>query len=121
MSRMKKLEDKKQRLKKMYAEERLRPKSSRRRWKKVVAPSQRREMAYWAIAQRSAKIRLACQAFDISQTFYHYNAKLNAETAFDEFGKDFGCFFITPFFLSNNGVYKTRAINYERKRRYSLL
>ena len=47
--------------------------------KKVVAPSQRREMAQWAVAQRSATIDLACQAFGISQTCYRYQAKRNAE------------------------------------------
>src|SRR5471030_2120696 len=49
--------------------------------KKMVAPSQRREMAQWAVAQRSATIRLACQAFGISQTCYRYRAKLDAENA----------------------------------------
>lgn len=45
----------------------------------MVAPSQRREMAQWAVAQRSATIGLACQAFGISQTCYRYRAKLDAE------------------------------------------
>src|SRR5471032_553960 len=49
--------------------------------KKMVAPSQRREMAQWAVAQRSATIGLACQAFGISQTCYRYRAKLDAENA----------------------------------------
>lgn len=47
--------------------------------KKMVAPSQLREMAQWAVAQRSATIGLACQAFGISQTCYRYRAKLDAE------------------------------------------
>ena len=47
----------------------------------MVAPSQRREMAQWAVAQRSATIGLACQAFGISQTCYRYRAKLDAENA----------------------------------------
>jgi putative transposase len=37
-------------------------------------------MAQWAVAQRSATIGLACQAFGISQTCYRYRAKLDAET-----------------------------------------
>jgi putative transposase len=36
-------------------------------------------MAQWAVAQRSATIGLACQAFCISQTCYRYRAKLDAE------------------------------------------
>lgn len=38
-----------------------------------------REMAQWAVTERSATIGLACQAFGISQTRYRYRAKLNAE------------------------------------------
>jgi len=38
-------------------------------------------MAQWAVAQRSATIALACQAFGISQTCYRYRAKLDAENA----------------------------------------
>ena len=45
----------------------------------MVAPSQRREMAQWAVTERSAAIKLACQAFGISQTCYRYKAKLDAE------------------------------------------
>ena len=45
----------------------------------MVAPSQRREMAHWAVTERSATIKLACQAFGISQTCYRYKAKLDAE------------------------------------------
>jgi hypothetical protein len=45
----------------------------------VVAPSQRREVAQWAVAQRSATLGLACQGFGISQTCYRYKAKLDAE------------------------------------------
>lgn len=45
----------------------------------MVAPSHRQEMARWAVAQRSATIGLACQAFRISQTCYRYQGKLNTE------------------------------------------
>ncbi|MFC5481421.1 IS3 family transposase, partial [Massilia suwonensis] len=80
MARMKELEDENRRLKKMYAEERLKAEIVAEALnKKVVAPSQRREMAQWAVAQRSATIGLACQAFGISQTCYRYKAKLDAE------------------------------------------
>jgi putative transposase len=59
MARMKELEDENRRLKKMYAEERLKAEIvAEARTKKVVAPSQRREMAQWAVAQRSATINL---------------------------------------------------------------
>jgi putative transposase len=47
----------------------------------MVAPSQRREMAQRAVAQRSATIVLACQAFNISRTCYHYRAKHVAENS----------------------------------------
>ena len=36
-------------------------------------------MAHWAVTERSATIKLACQAFGISQTCYRYKAKLDAE------------------------------------------
>jgi len=45
----------------------------------VVALSQRREMVQWAVAERSATVAMACQAFCISQTCYRYQAKLDAE------------------------------------------
>ena len=40
-------------------------------------------MAQWAVAQRSATIRLACQVFGINQTCYRYRyrAKLDTENA----------------------------------------
>ena len=38
-------------------------------------------MAQWAVAQRSATIGIACQAFGISQTCYRYRAKLDVENA----------------------------------------
>jgi putative transposase len=45
----------------------------------VVAPSQRPEIAQWAVLERSATIKLVCEAFGISQTCYRYKAKLDAE------------------------------------------
>jgi putative transposase len=38
-------------------------------------------MAHWAVQQKSASIRLACQAFGISQTCYRYEAKLSSENS----------------------------------------
>jgi len=79
MARMKELEEENKRLKKMYAEERLKAISLPRRSQKSVAPSQRREMARWVIDQGRATISLACLVFGISQTCFHYEAKLNTE------------------------------------------
>ena len=36
----------------------------------MVRPSQRREMAEWAVRHRSASNALACRAFSISETYY---------------------------------------------------
>jgi putative transposase len=47
----------------------------------VVAPSRRREMAQWAVQQKSVSIPAACQAFGISQTCYRYQAKLSSENS----------------------------------------
>ena len=41
----------------------------------MVKPSRRREMAEHAVAQRGLSIRLACQAFQISQACYRYKAQ----------------------------------------------
>ena len=80
MARMKELEEENKRLKKMYAEERLKAEIvAEALAKKVVAPSQCREMARWVVDQGRATISLACLAFDISQTCFRYQAKLNAE------------------------------------------
>ena len=37
-------------------------------------------MAQRALAERLATVRLACQAFGISQTCYRYKVELDAET-----------------------------------------
>ena len=47
----------------------------------MVRPSSRREMAKQAVTQRSVSIRVACQAFAISETCYHYQPKLSDENA----------------------------------------
>ena len=45
----------------------------------MVRPSQRREMAEWAVRYRSASIALACRAFSISEICYRYEPKLSDE------------------------------------------
>lgn len=47
--------------------------------KKVVRPSRRREMAQRAVKDRGVSIRMACQAFRVSQTCYRYVAKTDVE------------------------------------------
>jgi putative transposase len=47
----------------------------------VVRPSQRREMARKIVKQRGLSIRLGCEIFGISQSCYHYQAKLTDENA----------------------------------------
>ena len=61
MARMKELEEENRRIKKMYVEERLKAEIvAEALTKKMVAPSQRREMAQWAVTDRSATVKLAC-------------------------------------------------------------
>jgi putative transposase len=45
----------------------------------MVRPSQRRKMAKISIVERGMPIKLACQAFSISGTYYCLEAKPNAE------------------------------------------
>jgi len=45
----------------------------------VVTPSQRREMAQQVVRDKGVSVRLACEAFAISQTCYRYQAKLSSE------------------------------------------
>jgi len=45
----------------------------------VVRPSHRREMAKRAVSERGACIRVACQAFAISESCFRYERKLDAE------------------------------------------
>ena len=49
----------------------------------MVRPSQRREMARWAVETRGASIRQACVDFMISQTCYRYTPTLSDENAVD--------------------------------------
>lgn len=47
----------------------------------MVKPSQRKEMAQQAVSHHGISIRLACLAFSISESCYHYSAKLKDENA----------------------------------------
>jgi len=49
--------------------------------KKMVRPSQRREMARWAVETRGASIRQACTDFAVSEACYRYQRKLADENA----------------------------------------
>ncbi|MFW2068089.1 IS3 family transposase [Acinetobacter indicus] len=82
MARLKELEAENTRLKKMYAEERLKAEIVQEAmFKKVVKPSCRRQMAQQAVALHAVSIRLACSAFGISETCYRYQAKLCDDNA----------------------------------------
>ncbi|ULG69568.1 IS3 family transposase [Marinobacterium sediminicola] len=82
MARLKELEDENRRLKKMYAEERLKAEIIQEApAKKVVKPSRRKEMAQTYVASRGVSIRLACAAFGISESCYRYQPKLSSENA----------------------------------------
>lgn len=45
----------------------------------MVKPSQRKEMAQQAVASKGVSIRLACNAFVVSEACYRYRAKLCSE------------------------------------------
>ena len=47
----------------------------------MVRPSSRKEMAKKAVEERGVSIRLACTAFNISETCYRYQPKLSGENA----------------------------------------
>lgn len=47
----------------------------------MVRPSQRREMAEWAVKTKGTSIRRACADFMISETCYRYERKLSAQNA----------------------------------------
>lgn len=47
----------------------------------MVRPSQRREMATWAVEARGATIRQACMDFSLSETAYRYRPKRSGEDA----------------------------------------
>lgn len=47
----------------------------------MVKPSRRKEMAQRAVAEKDCSIRFACLAFQVSETCYRYQPKLNSENA----------------------------------------
>ncbi|EFH2761920.1 IS3 family transposase, partial [Escherichia coli] len=82
MARLKELEAENARLKKMYAEERLKAEILKEAIeKKLVKPSRRRELAQKAVQNHSITIKFACGLFGLSETCYRYQAKLSDENA----------------------------------------
>ncbi|MBQ4835436.1 IS3 family transposase [Pseudoalteromonas luteoviolacea] len=80
MARMKELEEENRRLKKMYAEKRLKAEIIQEAMgKKVVKPLMRRTLAKEAFENKGVSISTACRAFGISQTCYRYQPVLNEE------------------------------------------
>ncbi|EFB4347029.1 IS3 family transposase [Escherichia coli] len=82
MARLKELEEENRRLKKMYAEERLKAEIIQEAMgKKVVKPSSRKQMAQEAVRSRNISVRFACQVFVVSESCYRYQPELNEENA----------------------------------------
>nr|WP_201279287.1 IS3 family transposase [Cedecea colo] len=82
MACLKEPEDENRRLKKMYAEERLKAEIIQEAMgKKVVTPSHRKQMAQDAVRSRSVSIRFACQLFVVSESCYRYQPQMNEENA----------------------------------------
>ena len=77
MSRLRELEEENSRLKKMYADVQLQKDILQEALtKKVVTPSQRREMARQTVQARTVSIRKARDIFGISEHCYRYQPKL---------------------------------------------
>ncbi|WP_123863484.1 IS3 family transposase [Burkholderia plantarii] len=80
IARMKELEAENARLRKMYVEEKIKAEIvAEALAKKGLRPSCRREMAMHAVSSRDISIRLACEAFRISQACYRYVGRRSAE------------------------------------------
>jgi putative transposase len=80
MRRLKELEDENARLKKMYADERIKAEIAREALTKKVGRATRlKDVAQEGVKERSISIRLACEAVGISETCYRYISKLNDE------------------------------------------
>ena len=47
----------------------------------MVTPSGRRELAKMEVTHRDISVRLSCELFGVSETFYRYQAKLSDENA----------------------------------------
>ncbi len=69
MTRMKELEEENRRLKKLYIEAQIKADIvAEALAKKTLRPSRRREVARWAVEERGLSIRLACEAFGLSES-----------------------------------------------------
>ena len=80
MKRLKELEDENKRLKKMYAEERLKAEIRQEALEgRLLSPSQRREMAIEARERYGVSVRFVCHCLDISVATYYYQPKLSVE------------------------------------------
>ncbi|MEZ5482723.1 MAG: IS3 family transposase [Porticoccaceae bacterium] len=80
MKEMKELRAENARLKKMYAEERLKAEIRQEALEgKLLKPSQRREMAKNIVVSRQVSVRFACICMGISETCYRYEARLSVE------------------------------------------
>lgn len=79
IARMKKLEAENARLKKMYAEERLKAEILKEAIEKSGEAISAQRDGQTCSSRKGVSIRLACDAFHVSQTCYRYEAKSNAE------------------------------------------
>ena len=80
VSRMKELEEENRRLRKMYMDENLEAEIAGEALAiEVVRRSRRREMAQRAVQERGIGIRLACQAFRVSERCYRDQPKRSGE------------------------------------------
>jgi putative transposase len=82
ISEMKQLQAENARLKRMYADIAMQNELIKEALaKKVARPSQRREMAVYAIASQGVSIAMACRAFGLSQRCFRYPRILGSENA----------------------------------------
>jgi putative transposase len=79
MSQMKALEDENRRLKRMYADLSMQADLLKEALEKMRRPSQRRELAGKAVAQRGVSVALACRTVGVSETCFRYSPKRNAD------------------------------------------
>ncbi|WP_324658516.1 hypothetical protein [Burkholderia thailandensis] len=88
--RMMELEAEIARLREMYVEKKLKAELVAAGLAKTrLRPSRRREMVMHVLASRGVSIRLASEAFRISQTCYRYVGRRNAENDEIRIGKSF--------------------------------
>ena len=80
MARMKELEEESRQLKKLYVEAQIKADIvAAALAKKTLRPSRRREVARWAIEEKGLSIRLACEAFGLSESGSRYVPQRNVE------------------------------------------